>query len=331
MAGLGTVMTLRDLAIANGGASDDTIVEMLSKATPLLSDMAFRNGNQTDGHLFRVREGLPGVNWRAIGEGVLPTRSTSKQVRETVGLMEAVSEIDKVLVDLEDDKRLFRLQEAESFIQSMGQRFSREVWYGDPVVDPRGILGLSKRYSSFSGLKSKYMIDCGGTGANNASVWLVVHGTNSLFGIVPKNGRIGLEHIASGVIDLIDPDNGGTYQGYRDRFIWWAGMCLKDYRQVVRAANIDVTLLPTYGTGSDQSAHLLEIINTMTNRVQDLNGGRAAIYMNRTVKEHWEKQLLLSHYIEKTMDQATGAITTSYKGIPIHIDDSLLDTEERVI
>jgi hypothetical protein len=69
----------------------------------------------------------------------------------------------------------------------------------------------------------------------------------------------------------------------------------------------------------------------MTNRVQDLNTGRAVLYMNRTVKEHWEKQLLLSHYIEKNIDQATGNITTSYKGIPIHIDDSLLDTEERVV
>jgi hypothetical protein len=327
-------MTLRELAIANGGAKNDTIVEMLSKATPLLSDVAFRNGNQTDGHLFRVRAGLPGVNWRAINEGVAPTRSTTSIVRETCAMLEAVSEIDKVLVDLEDDQMLFRLQEAGTFIQSMGQRFSREFWYGDTSTDPRGITGMTKRYSSFSGLRSKYMIDCSGEGSTNASIWLVVYSTESLFGIVPKNGRIGLEHVASGVIDLEAPDsdgNPGTYQGYRDRFKWQVGLCLKDYRQVVRAANIDVTLLPTYGTASDQSAHLLEIVNTMTNRVQDLNAGRPVFYMNRTVKEHWEKQLLLSHYIEKNIDQATGAITTSYKGIPIHIDDSLLDTEEQVV
>jgi hypothetical protein len=324
-------MTLRDLAIANGVAKNDPIVEMLSKATPMISDMSFRNGNQTEGHLFKVREGLPGVNWRAINEGVLPTRSTTKVVRETCGMLEAVSEIDKVLVDFEDDKALFRLQEANAFIQAMGQRFSRAIWYGDADADPKGITGLAKRYSDFTGLKKKYMIDCGGTGNTNASIWLVIHSTEALFGIVPKNGRIGLEHKASGVIDLEDPDNGGTYEGYRDRFKWFVGLCLKDYRQVVRAANVDVTLLPTYGTASDQSAHLLEIVNTMTNRIQDLNGGRAVFYMNRTVKEYWEKQLLLSHYIEKNIDQATGQITTSYKGIPIHIDDSLLDTEERVV
>jgi hypothetical protein len=331
MPGLGQVMTLRDLAIANGISNDNTIVEMLTKSTPMLEDMAFRNGNQTDGHLFRVRAGLPGVNWRAINEGVLPTRSTTKMVRETCALLEAVSEIDKKLVDFEENQSLFRLQEAGSFVQSMGQRFSRELWYGDTSVDPRGITGLARRYSDFTGLKAKYMIDCGGLVNTNASIWLIIHSTETFFGIVPKQGRIGLEHTASGVIDLEDPDNHGTFEGYRDRFKWQVGCCLKDYRQVIRAANIDVDLLPTFGTNTDQSAHLLEIVNSMTNRVQDLNQGRAVFYMNRTVKEYWEQQLLLSHYIEKNMDQATGKITTSYKGIPIHVDDSLLDTEERVV
>lgn len=106
---------------------------------------------------------------------------------------------------------------------------------------------------------------------------------------------------------------------------------MKDYRQIVRACNIDVSKLPTGGTPSTIGAPLLEIVNTMTNRVQDLNGGRAVFYMNRTLKEYWEKGLLTNHYIEKSVDQATGQITTSYKGIPIHVDDMLLETEERVV
>ena len=245
-------------------------------------------------------------------------------------MLEAVSEVDKKLIDLEDDQALARLEESAAFIEGMGQEFSSAVWYGDTGFEPKGIMGLSKRYGSLTGPANKYIIDCGGTGNNNASIWLVIHSTDSFFGIVPKNGKIGLQHKASGVIDLEDPDNGGTYEGYRDRFQWDVGICLKDYRQIVRACNIDVTKLPTFGTASDQSAHLLNIINTMTNRVQKLNAGRAVIYMNRTLKEYWEKQLLLSHYIEKSMDQATGTINTSYKGIPIHVDDSLLETEERV-
>ncbi len=98
----------------------------------------------------------------------------------------------------------------------------------------------------------------------------------------------------------------------------------------MRACNIDVTKLSTFGNSSDQSANLLEKINEMTNKVENLNTGRPVIYMNRTLKQAWEQQLLKSLYIERTMDQATGALTTSYKGIPIHIDDMILNTEERV-
>lgn len=330
MPGLGTTMTLRELALAQGIDKNDPIVEMLSKSTPLIEDMAFRNGNQTDGHKFKTRAGLPGVSWRAINEGVLPTRSSKKIVRETCAMLEAVSEVDKKYIDMEDDQALARLEESESFIEAMGQEFAASVWYGDTGFEPKGIMGLSKRYGSLTGPANEHIIDCGGTGNNNASVWLVVHSTKDFFGVVPKNSKIGLQHKASGVIDLIDPDNGGTYEGYRDRFQWDVGVCLRDYRQIVRACNIDVTKLPTFGTASDQAADLLLVVNEMTNRVFNLNSGRAVIYMNRTLKAAWEHQLLKSHYIEKSIDQATGAITTSYKGIPIHKDDSLLDTEERV-
>ena len=193
--------------------------------------MAFRGGNQTDGHKFKVRAGLPGVTWRALNEGVVPTRSSQKHVRETCAMLEAVSEVDKKYIDMEDDQALARLEEAESFIEAMGQEFAASVWYGDTGFEPKGIMGLSKRYGSLTGPANKYVIDCSGTGNNNASIWLVIHSTKDFFGVVPKNSKIGLQHKASGVIDLIDPDNGGTYEGYRDRFQWDVGVYLRDYRR----------------------------------------------------------------------------------------------------
>lgn len=330
MANLGSVMTLRELA-ASHGLSNDGIVEILNKSTPLIEDMAFQNGNQLDGHMFRVRAGLPGVSFRAINEGVKSTRSSTKVIRETCAMMEAVSEIDKKLVDMADDQALFRLQESAAFIEAMGQRFAREVWYGDTGWEPKGIMGLAKRYSDLNGPAADYILDCGGTGNDNTSIWLIIHSTDTFFGIVPKNGRAGLQHFASGVIDLNEYDDDGkaqgTYQGYRDRFQWDVGVCLKDYRQVVRACNIDVTKLYNDPGMADD---LLLTVNRMTNRIYNLNAGRPVFYMSRTLKDFWERQLLTSHYIEKSMEQATGKITTSYKGIPIHLDDMLLDTEERV-
>lgn len=335
MATLGTTMTLVDLAKANE-TEDTAIVELLSKNVPLVEDMAWRNGNQIDGHMFRVRDGLPAVGWRSINQGITSTKSSTKTVRETCGMLEAVSEIDKKLVDLEESGKaqaMFRVNESAAFLEAMAQEFARAVWYGDTSLNPKEIIGLSKRYGSLTdeaGDRNQYVIDCGGTGNDNASIWLIVHSTESFFGIVPKGDKTGLQHVPSGVIDLIDPDNGGTYQGYRDRFMWTVGVCVKDYRQIVRACNIDVSDLPTSGTSSSISAKLLETVNTMTNRVQNLKAGRPVFYMNRTLKEYWERELLTSHYIEKNIDQATGEINVSYKGIPFHVDDMLLNTEEAV-
>ena len=80
---LGSVMTLRDLALNSQLGNDELIVEYLSKSTPLLEDMLFKNGNQIDGHSFQVRSGLPAVGFRSINQGVLPTRGSVSTQRVT--------------------------------------------------------------------------------------------------------------------------------------------------------------------------------------------------------------------------------------------------------
>ncbi len=333
MSNIGKVVTLREVAVAAAGARSATvdIVEMMNKACPLLDDMHFQNGNLPTGHLFKVRASLPGVYWRRLNEGVKATRSTVTQVTETCGMLEAVSDLDAKEVDLADDRSLFRLQESYAFIEAMTQEFSNAVWYGDEGVKPEAITGLAKRFSSLTGPVSSQIIDAGGTANANASIWLVVWSPLTTFGIVPKNSRAGLIHDASEKIDITDFENQGTYKGYRDRFQWDVGLCLRDHRYVGRIANIDVDKLDTFGTASDQAADLIGLMNRITNRIQNLTMGRAVFYMNRRVKEAWENQLLKSQYIQHTVDTATGKWQESYKMIPIKVDDSLLETEERVV
>ena len=66
MPGLGTTMTLRELALAQGIDKNDPIVEMLSKSMPLIEDIAFRNKNQTDRHKFKTRAGLPTTDRKSV-------------------------------------------------------------------------------------------------------------------------------------------------------------------------------------------------------------------------------------------------------------------------
>jgi hypothetical protein len=325
-------MTLRDLAIAYGtGGVPDTLINLLSQQNSLLQDMPWKAGNLETGHKFRVTAGLPGVSYRSINEGVLPSRSTQKIVTETCSLIEAVSEIDKELVDIATNKELFRAEESVAFLESMARKVSVETFYGTRAADYRGIMGLSERYSKLTGLAANNIIDAGGTGDDNASIWCICWGDRGVIGIYPKNTKAGLEHSASGVVDLEDPDQpGATYQGYRDRFKWRVGLALMDYRQVVRIANIDVPKLATFDTAADTSADLLKLMAMATERVNNLELGNCVFYMHRKVREAFKMQLMKKQNLALTLDAATSKPVMAFEGKPIKVDDNLLLTEERV-
>ena len=328
----GSAMTLRAAALLFGtGGKPDILINLLSELSPLTEDLMWKPTNKDTEFLFRTIEGLPGVSYRSINEGVLPTRGTQKIVTESCSLMESVFEIDKELIDIAPDKAVYRTEQAAAHLESMTLKLSEELWYGSRTGDIRSIQGLSERYSSLTGPAANYIIDAGGTGSDNASIWLIGHGDRTFHGIYPKNSRAGFEHIPGAKQDLVDPDNGGTYEGYRDRFKWRVGIALPDYRQIGRICNIDVNDLLTFGTANDSSANLLLLVNRLTNRIHNMRNGRFVLYMNRDVKEAWENQLLQKQNLALTIDAATGAITTAYKGIPIKVDDTLLSTEARVV
>jgi hypothetical protein len=330
----GTALTLADMAkeFPNGAGSSVHLINILSKKNALFDDMLFVPTNKDDAYLFNALYGLPNVTYRSLYEGVVASRSSRKQVQESCTLFEEVAEIDKELINIAPDKGLYRAQEASAALESVANRVSRELWYGSKAADYRAVMGLSERYSKLSNPDiSELIIDAGGTGNVNSSIWLVGWGERTFHAIYPKNTRAGLEHtMGDKPIDLIDPVNNGTYEGYRDRVKYRFGIALEDYRFVARICNIDVPKLATFETGSDVSAKLLTLINQLTHRVHNLTGARFAFYMNRDVAEAYEQQLMAKQNLALTIDAATGKIVPSYKGIPIKVDDNILSTEERV-
>ena len=361
MAGLqaGMVYTLRDLAL-HGDFDQQTsdVINMLSQANPMLEDAVWEQGNLDTGHRFMIIDGLPEINYRSINQGVLPTRSSRRDITETCSLLEAVSQIDKELVDIASNGAVFRMMEAQAHIEAMANKFASGLWYGTRIGDPRSIIGLTQSYTNLTGPAHRQIIDATPTSGTpssdeNASIWLIVWGQKGLHCIYPKNTRAGIEYIPGTVIDLddVDPDgtHHGTYQGYRDRYKWRVGLCLKDFRQVGRICNIDMTRVRTFGTANDVSPDLADMLLSLTHRIHNLGdwggqdtspqgglgvpsfSGKAVIYMNRDLKEFYERQLMRKQNLALTINERTGKIITSFKGIPIKVDDNLLSTEERVV
>lgn len=326
------VLTLSDWAkrLDPGGKVPD-IVEMLNQTNEMLDDMMWLEGNLATGHRTTVRTGLPAVAWRLLNQGVAPSKSTTAQLDEQTGLLEAWSEVDVELAKLNGNTPQFRLSEAQSFIEAMNQEMVQTLLYGNSGLASEEFTGLSARYSSLTAGNGRNIIDAGGTGSDNTSIWLIVWGQNTIHGIFPKGSKAGLEHNDLGIetVEVTNGIAGNRMRAYRDQWIWKCGIALRDWRYVSRIANIDVSNL----VGETSAADILKLMTKATWRIINTGMGRAAFYVNRTVGEMLDiqSQAAVKAGGQLGYENIDGRRIMSFRGIPIRTVDQILLTESRVV
>lgn len=325
------VLTLVDWAKRYG--PDDKvadIIEMLNQTNEVLDDMLWMEGNLATGHRTTVRTGLPAVAWRLLNQGVAPSKSTTAQMDEATGLLEAWSEVDVELAKLNGNTAEFRLSEAQAFIEAMNQEMVSTLLYGNSGVASEEFTGLSPRYSSLSAGNGRNIVDAGGTGSDNTSIWLIVWGRNTIHGIFPKGSKAGLEHndLGEETVEVTNGIAGNRMRAYRDQWIWKCGIALRDWRYAVRIANIDVSNLVAESSAAD----ILKLMTKATWRIINTGMGKAAFYVNRTVGEMLDiqSQAAVKAGGQLSYDVIEGRRIMSFRGIPIRTVDQLLLTEGRV-
>lgn len=306
------------------------IVELLTQTNPILTDMRWVEGNLPVGHRITQRTGLPTVYWRMINQGTPPSKSQTAQVDEGVGMMEAWSEVDVKLAALNGDINAFRFSEAKAFIEAMNNEMASTLFYGNSGLAPEEFTGLAPRYSDLSAGNAENIIDAGGTGSDNTSAWLVVWGDQSLFGIFPKGSQAGLVQRDHGekIVEVSGGIGGNRMLAYLSSFHWDAGIALRDWRYVVRVANIDVSDL-LGGTPAD----LTELMIRAEHRLPNMGMGRAVWYVSRSVFQALDIQGRRD--VEAggglSYDEIDGRRRRTFRGIPIETVDAILDTEARVV
>lgn len=313
------------------------VVELLNQTNEILLDASWIEGNLPTGHRTTVRTGLPVAIWRRLYGGVPPSKSTRAQVDEATGMLEARNEIDVDVANLNGNTAAFRLSEAAAFLESMNENLASTLFYGDTTVNPERFNGLATRYSAISGAPNgNNIVDCGGTGSNNCSIWLVTWGDQTLTGIFPKGSKAGIFHQDLGEIDAFDASN-NRFRAVADRWQWKCGIALKDWRYTARAANINVadlvtSVTPTFpGVNGTSPVSLPDVLIELTARLPRANMGRSAFYVTRKVGKMLRRQAMNKSQNALSIEQAQGQITVSFLGIPIRIVDSLLETEARVV
>lgn len=307
------------------------IAEMLHQTNGILEDMLFLEGNLPTGHLTTIRTGLPAVYWRLINEGVPTSKSLSAQVTEAIGMLEAWSEVDIELAKLNGDTNAFRMNESIAFIEAMNQEATQTIIYGNGSISPEEFTGVAPRYSDSTAGNGVNIIKGGGSGSDNASIWLFAWGSQTVHGIFPKGSNAGLEHedLGEETAETTQGLGGKRMRVFRDRFVWKLGLALKDWRYVVRICNIDVSDLVA---NAGAQAKLLQLMAKAIHRLPNLNMGKPVFYMNRTVFEMLDIQRMEAVGAGGgiTYENVDGKIIYSFRGITIKIVDALLNTEATV-
>lgn len=333
--------TLLDLARRtdpDGRISD--VVEILNETNEVLDEMTWVEGNLPTGHRTTVRTGIPSPTWRTLYGGVQPTKSTTVQVTDNTGMLEAYAEVDKALADLNGNTAAFRLSEERPHIEGMNQEIVNTLFYGNETTTPASFTGLAPRFNLTTSANGDNIIDAAGTGSDNASIWLLVWGPNTCHGIVPKGSMSGLQVQDLGEVTLEDASDGsntGRMQAYRTHYRWDAGLTVRDWRFIVRIANIDKSALTTAFTSGTHTfssgANLTDLMFQAMRLVPNLNMGRPVFYMSRDIATWVSRQTAaLGNSNVVTAENVSGDMrwTERFHGIPMRRVDALAADEAQV-
>ncbi len=327
--------------------SIDDIAELLSQCNEVFKDMLWRESNLPTGHKSTVRTGLPSGTWRALYGGVAYTKSTTAQITDGVGMLDAYSQIDKALAELDGQVAQLRMSEDNAHLEGMSQQMATTIFYGNSTTAPTQFTGYSPRYNTTSAStaqNAKNVLSAGGSANANASLWLIGWGDETTFGIFPKGSRAGLVFEDRGDVVPGYDSNQNPFPAYTSYFQWKAGLVLKDWRYVVRIPNIDTTTAGLAGTNPPDLFALMSKavvrLPTMSKRVSGITetdapdepspGIAPAFYCNRTVREYLDIQAIRDKNVLLKPTEYAGEPVVEFRGVPIRVVDALTITEATV-
>lgn len=302
------------------------IAEVLNEENEILQDIPWRECNEGTQHKETIRTGLPEVFFRKYNQGVQSSKSTTAQITDPTCMLEGYSNVDADLIQLnagQDNGTSYRASEDVTFVESMGQKVTRTLFYGTKDASDQ-FVGLTPRYNDAVDAKNaKNIFNGGGVGSTNMSIWFACWGDKSAFGLYPKGAKGGLVHKNLGERQVMD-DVGGEFTAQTSKFSWKPGLTVKDWRYISRICNIDVTDLA--------NVDLITLMTKAANIIPRNRGGlKCAWYVREEVYTALELQVKDKANVHLTIeDLENGGTIMKFKGYPIRQVDQLLATEEAV-
>lgn len=330
--GIGFV-TLADVA-----KKGDKVAEVLTLKNSMLMDIPYMEMNEKTIHKESIRSYLPAPVYRKANQAIAAQKTGIEERTFTAAHFESRSQMDAKVAERggKDKVAMNRWNQAQGHIQGMANEHAKLIVYGSPSGEGDKNVGFNDVYYTLNaGVEtSKQVVDAGGTGSDNTSILMVNWGPQSIFGVYPAGTQAGLkrtDYSAGGKLvqlqGLDTSGNPGTFYGYDEIFEIDHGLVVKDFRQACRISNIDVS----NAKANVSAADLIDLLITASYRLDDAQG--AIIYMNRTMHGVLHKQARTSVSVGGglTFDNYEGQKLLHFNGMPIRIQDSILNTEARVV
>ena len=299
-----------------------SIAEALNEMNEILPDAYMKQANDVFSHLEGVRDRLPTVSSRNFNTGSTRTSSKVRDIREQLTILEPWIEQDEAIVEKQPSVSEYLAEEWMAFGEAGIQEFARQLFYGNPSSDAREITGLSNR-SDWDAAADSYVIDVGGSGSDNASLWIIEWGPGRTTLLYPRGHEsVGIKEDDLGKYRITDSSN-NPYMVYGYRVLMEFGITIPDTRAVQRLASIE-----SDGSSNNlvDSAKVREIVRAK-NKLPASGQRNTVIYVNRDLKAQFDIYALEKSNGFYMLDNLTGGPMTSFQGIPIRVVEQLVSTE----
>ncbi len=308
-------LTLLDLTKRSGNDAAVGLIETAVQANALLERLPFK---PIVGFSYKVkkRTGLPTAVTRMINEGLASTKSVIKDYVYSVYLYADRSTVDVAIADNAPEGAVaFRQEEDLAHLAAMANLYNYHAYYGNNQTDQTEPDGIATILNSTA--IATYKTQTGTAGTTTSMYFVSFRDANTPQGIMRGTSGVatsGKEIKAEDMGKVYFPDSGGTNNllFYTTEFAAQLGFAIYDTRSVGRYAGLTSSLAPT-------AANIDAILTAM------LPFGCDAIFVNKTGLNLIKGlKSTITYYPADTEIKISPA---SYDGIPIFLDENILDTE----
>lgn len=303
--------------------------EILEEENGILRDAPMVEGNTDTGYQYTNRAALPVPVYKFVNKGYTATVSQTEQRVETCALLVARGVVD---IDHPAGANIQELRMDEMLAQMEGfaQEVAKGLIYNSVKNDPEKFHGIEPRMddsTTTNGAKQILKADSSASGADQTSVIFAGWHPRKLHLISPRGTKTGFYHDDLGKQLIADSDS-DDFQAWVDEYRWKIGLAVRDYRNLIRIADIDTGNL-TFDAATGPDLYNMFVQAHVKAKVR--SAGRWRMYMNETILSYYQQQSLEGRTQEALgYAEFDGEMFNHFRGIPIRMEDAILNTESPV-